>query len=89
MSVPAGDRPIGRKIGAVAGLELPLVAIALGWVALRLRVEASSRAVIRRMVALAIAGFVGEQTMIRAYGGTWRWPSVGSIRPCRRRPWRR
>jgi hypothetical protein len=52
----------------VPAVELPLIAIAVAWAVVRLRGSASPRPVVRRLLALGIAVWLGAHTMIRAWG---------------------
>lgn len=49
-------------------LELPILAIVVAWIVLGWPAEHERRATAQRLAALAVAGWVAEQSMIRAHG---------------------
>jgi hypothetical protein len=52
----------------MSSIELPILAIVVAWVVIGWPAPARRRAVLLRMAALAVAGWLAEQSMIRAHG---------------------
>ena len=52
----------------MSAIELPILAIVVAWVVIGWPAPARRRAVLLRMAALAVAGWLAEQSMIRAHG---------------------